>query len=78
MSVKARVKRFEKQAAEQLDLCPRCGGKHVKTWFALMLCTEEKGDEPVCGCGECRCAGLVRELSWLFEEGGESVAQREG
>lgn len=73
MSVKTRVKQLERQAAERLSLCPRCGGKHVKAWFALMLCAEEKGDEPVCG-----CAGLVRELSWLLEEEGESVAQREG
>lgn len=71
MCVKARVKQLEKQVAEQLDLCPRCGGKHVKTWSALMLCAEEEGDEPVCGCEECGCAELVRELSRLLEEGGK-------
>lgn len=68
MSLKSRLKSLEKRAEEKLDRCPRCGGKHVKTWFAFMLCAEEEGDEPVCGCAACGCAGLVKELAWLFEE----------
>lgn len=73
MSLKARLRSLEKQAAEKLDLCPRCGGKHIRSWLSFLWTPEEEWDDtPLCEC-KC-CAEAVRYLAWLFEEGGKDEA----
>lgn len=60
MSLKTRVRKLEAMAEDKLDRCPRCGGKHFRTW-ASWLWGVEHGEE-ACTCEECGCAELLRLL----------------